>query len=86
MFSGWHRECGAVRPLRGGLLHLPLASRPRRRAVWTQGLVQHRGGPFSAGPRDGRWDTGVPLCHSAGLLNERIIVGGSGGSHLCASL
>lgn len=39
---GGHSERCTGCSLCGGLLHLPLASGPRWRAVWTQGVVQHR--------------------------------------------
>lgn len=66
---GRYSECSAVCSLCGGLLHLPLASGPRWRAVWTQGLVQHCGRPPGPSAHDGWWDTGVTLCHAAGRTN-----------------
>lgn len=63
---GGYRECSVVRPLCGGLLHLPLAPGPRWRAIWAQGVVQHRGGPFGASAHDGWWDSSVTLCHTTG--------------------
>lgn len=69
MCPGWCSECSALCSCCGGLLHLSLASGPLWRAVWTQGLVQHRG--WSCGPstHDGWWDTGITLCHTAGRTN-----------------
>lgn len=68
--QGWHCERSTGCSLCGGILHLPLASGPRRGAVWTQGLVQHCSGSPGPSSCDGWWDfsvalrdaTGKPIC------------------------
>lgn len=63
---GGNSERGLVRSLRGGLLHLPLAPGPRRGAVRTQGVVQHRGGPAGPCAHAGWRDPGLTLRHATG--------------------
>lgn len=69
VYPGWYSERSAVCSSCGGFLHLPLASGPRWRAVWTEGVVQHRCRPFGPSTHDGWWDTGVTLCHTSGRTN-----------------
>lgn len=71
--QGRHRERGTGGSLCGRILHLPLASGPRRGTVWTQGVVQHRGGSSCPRSRDGWWDLSVALCDATGRWTCQII-------------